>query len=203
MRKTLLVVAIVTLNVGLARALFIVDTDPGGIKFYNGDANKDVASYVGFVGGEKSGPMVTVDTVGNVDTGAGYSNIKPIHSGNDYGLLTSIIFTPFDADLFGDFSFRGQLLEAAKGELKLTVQDNQGNAPQVFNFSGLGSESDFARLGIISLDGCTIQWVKLESNFKEQKQNEFSYARAIPDGGTTAALLGSALAAVAFIRRRA
>ena len=111
-----------------ARADFIIDPNPGGVKFFNGDANKDVSSFVGTVGGQHSGPMVTVDTVGNVDTGAGFSNIKPVK----HGRLTSLTFTPANGNLFHDFSFRGQLESDAEGTVVVTVQDNQGHLPQSF-----------------------------------------------------------------------
>ncbi len=150
---------------------FMIDPNPGGQKLYNDLANKDVATFMGNVGGNGVGPLVTIDTIGNVDTGSGYSNIKPIKD----GILTSLLFTPADGDLFDSFSFRGQLLDDANGEVKVTVQDNQGGSPESLTFTGLGKNSDFDRIGIIAVAGSgeTIKWVKLESVFKEQKQNEF------------------------------
>ncbi len=65
---------------------------------------KDVSTFTGTVGGH-AGTDVTVDTIGNIDTGAGFSTIKPIKG----GVLTDLIFTPADDTLFSDFSFRGQL----------------------------------------------------------------------------------------------
>lgn len=165
---------------GSVRADFMIDPNPRGDKFYNGDAYKDVSSFTGTVGGQHSGPEVTVDTVGNVDTGAGFATIKPIKGGT----LSSLTFTPADGNLFDDFSFRGQL-EAA-GSVTLTVQDNQGHAAQVFTFSGLPKDADFDRIGIEAVAGSgeTIKWVRLTSDgFKEEKQNEFSFApahRAVP-----------------------
>jgi len=141
---------------------------------------------------------VDIQTTGNVNTGSGFANIKPIKDGS----LTELIFTPEDPNLFADFSFRGQLNDAANGMVTVTVQDNQGNPAQVFILTGLGGPNDFARQGIISLDGETIQSVTLTSDFKEVKQIEFSLAGArVPDSGSTVMLLGVALGAAEGIRR--
>ncbi len=185
-----------------AHATFIVATNPSGEQFFNGDANKDVSTFIGNVGGQHSGPEVTVTTVGNVDTGAGFSNIKPIKDGS----LTSLTFTPADPNLFGDFSFRGQLDAAAGGQVILTVQDNQGHAPQLFSFANLGANADFDRIGIVAAPGSgeTIKSVTLNSIFKEQKQNEFSLATAIPEPEIYAMLgLGLAMLSVGLRRRNA
>ena len=186
---------------GSARAssLFMIDPDPGGDKFFNGDAYKDVSSFTGTVGGQHSGPLVTVTTLGNVDTGAGFSTIKPIKDGT----LTSLTFTPADGNLFDDFSFRGQLL--ADGSVTATVQDNEGHAPETFTFSGLKKDADFGRLGIVAaVAGETIQSVTLTSQgFKEQKQNEFSYAPATPATPLPTAVWGcAALLGCLGIKRR-
>ena len=139
-----------------------------------------------------------IHTTGNVDTGSGFATIKPITNGS----LTDLIFTPENPNLFADFSFRGQLLADANGTVTVMVQDNQGNPAQSFTFSGLGTNSDFARQGIISLDGETIQSVTLMSDFKEVKQIEFSLAGArVPDSGSTVMLLGVALGAAEVFRR--
>jgi hypothetical protein len=183
-----------------ASATFIVDTDPGGEKLFIDVANKDVSDFQGFVGANNSSaPHVGIHTTGNVNTGSGFANIKPIKNGS----LTELIFTPEDPNLFADFSFRGQLNRAAEGTVTVTVQDNQGNAAQTFTFTGLGANSDFARQGIISLDGETIQSVTLSSDFKEVKQIEFSFAgnHVVPDSGPTAMLLGGGLAAIVLVRR--
>ena len=200
-RKLLLLTAVSAFAAVLtvsARADFRVDQTPGGVKFYNGDANKDIFSFVGTVGGQHSGPTVTVDTVGKVDTGAGYSTIKPIKG----GVLTSLIFTPTDGNLFSDFSFRGQLEKDANGTVVVTVQDNQGGAAQSFTFTGLGKNADFGRIGIEAVPGTgeTIKSVTLTSIFKEEKQNEFSYA-VVPEPAfyQLSALLG--LGGLGFLRR--
>src|SRR5437764_15285438 len=138
----------------VARATFIVDTDPGGAKLFIDVANKNVSDFEGFVGANNSSaPHVDIHTTGNVDTGSGFATIKPIKDGS----LTELVFTPENGDLFADFSFRGQLNDAANGTVTVTVQDNQGNPAQVFILTGLGGPNDFARQGIISLDGETIQ----------------------------------------------
>jgi VPDSG-CTERM motif len=182
-----------------ASATFIVDTNPGGEKLFIDVANKDVSDFQGFVGANNSSaPHVGIHTTGNVNTGSGFANIKPVKNGS----LTELIFTPASPDLFADFSFRGQLLRDAGGTVTVTVQDNQGNSPQTFTLTGLGSNADFARQGIISLDGETIKSVTLMSDFKEVKQIEFSLAgQRVPDSGTTAMLLGSGLAAIGLLRR--
>jgi hypothetical protein len=198
--KYLFAVTVLTSALTLsASATFIVATDPGGEKLFIDVANKDVSDFQGFVGANNSSaPHVGIHTTGNVDTGSGFANIKPVKNGS----LTELVFTPADPNLFGDFSFRGQLLRDAGGTVTVTVQDNQGNSPQTFTFTGLGANSDFARQGIISLDGETIQSVTLTSDFKEVKQIEFSLAGArVPDSGSTVMLLGVALGAAEVFRR--
>jgi hypothetical protein len=73
----------------------------------------------------------------------------------------------------------------------------------MFMFMGLGQNQDFARQGIISLDGSTIQSVELMGDFKELKQIRFSLAGAVPtpDGGATVMLLGAALGSLGMARR--
>jgi len=182
-----------------ANATFIIDPNPGGEKLFIDVANKDVSDFQGFVGANNSSaPHVGIHTTGNVDTGSGFANIKPVKNGS----LTELVFTPENPDLFADFSFRGQLLRDAGGTVTVTVQDNQGNSPQTFTLTGLGSNSDFARQGIVSLDGETIQSVTLMSDFKQVKQIEFSLAgQKVPDSGASAVLLGTALAGIGLVRR--
>ena len=177
-----------------ANATFIKDPSPGGIHFNIDLANKDVSTFSGKVGTD----VVNVATIGNVNTGSGYANIDPVKDGT----LSSLIFTPVNPNLFGDFSFRGQLLEA--GSVKVTVTDNQGDPAQSFTFSGLPANANFDRIGIIAQAGSgeTIKSVTLSSFFKEEKQNEFSVAAAIPEPETYAMLgLGIALLGVAVRRR--
>jgi hypothetical protein len=195
------IVSIAALTAALtlsASATFIVDPDPGGEKLFIDVANKNVSDFEGFVGANNSSaPHVDIHTTGNVNTGSGFANIKPVNNGS----LTELIFTPENANLFADFSFRGQLERDANGTVTVVVQDTQGNPAQTFTFSGLGANADFARQGIISLDGETIQSITLMSDFKEVKQIEFSFARAVPDGGATVMLLGAVLGVLSILRR--
>jgi hypothetical protein len=196
------IVSIAALTAALtfsAQANFIPD-DQDGVKMWNDVANKNVSDFEGFVGGNHpSFPHVDVHTTGNVDTGSGWSNAKPA---NKRTSLTQLIFTPENGNLFNGFSFRGQLNDAAGGIVTLIVQDNQGHAAQTFTFTGLGGPNDFARQGILSLDGETIKSVTLISNFKEVKQIMWTFAPGqVPDGGTTVMLLGAALSTLGMARR--
>jgi hypothetical protein len=195
------IVSIAALTAALtlsASATFMVDPDPSGEKLFIDVANKSVSDFEGFVGANHpSAPHVDIHTTGNVNTGSGFATIKPIKDGS----LTQLIFTPENGNLFADFSFRGQLEGDANGTVTLIVQDNQGDPFQTFIFSGLGANADFARQGIISLDGETIQSITLISDFKELKQIEFSFAPGVPDGGVTVMLLGAALGVLGIARR--
>ena len=68
---------------GAAHATFIIDLScgqskcDGGTDFFNDSANKDVATFTGTVGGH-AGTGIKVDTIGNIDSGAGFSTIKPV-----------------------------------------------------------------------------------------------------------------------------
>jgi len=183
-----------------ARANFIVDPNPDGVKMYNDFANHNVSAFEGFVGANNSSlPHIDIATTGKVDTGSGFSTIKPT---NNRTTLTQLIFTPENGDLFNGFSFRGQLKALALGTVTVIVQDNQGNAPQTFTFTGLGANSDFARIGVIASDNETIQSITLISNFKEVKQIEWNLAPGqVPDGGATVMLLGAALSGLGIARR--
>ena len=188
-----------------AKATFIIDTNPSGEHTFIDTAHHGVTAFTMFVGANNpSAPHVGVTTTGAVDTGSGFATIKPSQGGS----LTDLIFTPADQTLFSDFSFRGQLEPDALGSLTLTVQDNQGKPAQTFTFSGLGSQHDFARIGIVSSDE-TIQSITITSDFKEFKQIEMSFAGApppVPDGGATVMLLGAALGMLSvtgrFLTRR-
>ena len=67
---------------GVAHATFIIDPScgqskcAGGTDFFNDSANSDVSTFTGTVGGH-AGTAVTVDTIGNIDSGAGFSTITP------------------------------------------------------------------------------------------------------------------------------
>jgi len=181
-----------------AYADFMVDPNPTGEKLFIDNANKNVDSFVGIVGSNVSGPLVDVTTVGNVDTGSGFSNITPVKGGT----LTSLTFTPKDGSLFNDFGFRGQLLAA--GTVTVTVLDNQGGAPQSFDFNVAKANQDFGTLGITAIPGTgeTIKSVTISAlgGFKEEKQNILS---AVPEPGTYAMLgLGVGLLGIVLRRRK-
>ncbi len=194
--RPIVVVAVLLLGTATAKADFIVDSDPGGTKFFIATENKDTNSFSGTV--DKN--IVNVSTTGNVDTGSGFATIKPIKDGS----LTTLVFTPANGSLFNDFSFRGQLLSTADGTVTLTVQDNQNDAPQTFTFTGLGSNADFALMGIVAKAGSgeTIQSITLTSEFKEEKQNEFSYADPAPVPLPGTFTMSAMLALVGVFHRR-
>ena len=180
-----------------AKATFIEDPNPGGAFFFIDGANKDVASFTGQVGGQNTGLIVNVQAFGNVDTGNGYANVKPVKN----GILTELIFTPDNPNLFSDFSFRAQLL--ASGDVTITVLDAQGNPSQTITFEDR-SDQDFSRIGVYSLDGETIQSLTISSDgFKEVKQMNFSGEGVsnVPEPATML-LLGSGLIGLAGYGRK-
>ena len=139
---------------GAAHATFIIDLScgqskcDGGTDFKNDSANKDVSTFTGTVGGH-AGTAVTVDTIGNIDTGAGFSTITPIKGGT----LTSLTFTPTDDTLFTDFSFRGQLAPVGDTGVINVAWTDSNNLSGTLQFTGIpGPDTDFDRLGIVSTD---------------------------------------------------
>ena len=181
-----------------SHATFIIDLScgeskcDGGTDFKNDAAVKDVSTFTGTVGGH-AGTDVTVDTIGNIDTGAGFSTITPIKG----GALTDLIFTPADDTLFSDFSFRGQLAPIGDdGVLHVKWTDSLGTSGTL-DFTGIpGPDEDFNRLGIVSLDGETLKSVEVftdpEESFKEFKQVQFSAASippSVPERSTWAMML--------------
>lgn len=198
-----------------AHATFIINPNcinvgglcPGEVKFFNGSANHGVSTFTGTVGGEHSGPAVTVTTIGKVNTGAGFSTIKPIKGGT----LTDLIFTPADDTLFNDFSFRGQLEATGfTGIVDVNVTDQSGVVSNLV-FTGLrGPNADFLRQGIIAVTGSgeTIKSVELKTpgseSFKEVKQLEFSFAAVhpIPEPASMAVLGTGVIGLFVAFRRR-
>ena len=77
-----------------------------GNGFFYDSANKDVLTFTGTVGGH-AGTAITVDTVGNIDSGAGLSTIKPIKGGT----LTDLLFTPADEHSLPTFRFEVSLTQ--------------------------------------------------------------------------------------------
>ena len=181
-----------------AHATFIIDLScgeshcAGGTDFKNDSANHDVSTFTGTVGGH-AGTAVTVDTIGNIDTGAGFSTIKPIIGGT----LTDLLFTPADDTLFSDFSFRGQLEPVGDtGVINVKWTDSLGTSGTL-EFTGVpGPDEDFGRLGIVSIDGETLKSVEVFTaageSFKEFKQVQFSAASippSVPEPSTWAMML--------------
>jgi hypothetical protein len=207
MLRSAVLATVVTLGAAsAAHATFVLDTSCGvsscaaGTKFFIDVANSDVSTFGGTVG--ISGPAVTVDTTGNVDTGSGFATITPVDT------LTDLIFTPADDTLFNDFSFRGQIEKSGfTGTVDVTWTDSSGTRGTI-TFTGVkGPNADFARLGIVSLDGETLKSVEISTpgseSFKEFKQVEFSFAVAgIPEPATWAMMtLGFAGLGFAGYRR--
>jgi len=198
----ILITAVTALGLSQAGATFIKlpeGDDAGGVKLYFDVANHNVQDFEAFVGGNNpSGHHVAIHTVGPVNTGSGFSTIKPVNGGS----LTDILFTPDSSTTFSDFSFRGQLTAFGDGAVTLIVTDNLGIVT-TFLFDGLGKNQDFKRQGIISEDGSFIASVELQSDFKELKQVEISFGDpgSVPDGGSTVMLLGAALGSLGMARR--
>jgi hypothetical protein len=193
-----------------AHATFIIDTScgqskcAGGTDFFNDNANHDVSTFTGTVGGH-AGTAITVTTTGNIDTGAGFSTIKPTSG----AILTDLIFTPADDTLFTDFSFRGQLNPVDDtGIINVRWTDSLGTSGTL-QFTGLpGPDKDFARLGIVSTDE-TLKSVEVFTtggeSFDEFKQVQFSAAGippSIPELSTWAMMLAG-FAGLGFLGYRA
>jgi hypothetical protein len=182
----------------VAHATFVIDTScgeakcAGGTDFFNDSANKDVSTFTGTVGGH-AGTGVTVTTIGNIDSGAGFATITPISGGT----LTSLTFTPTNDALFTDFSFRGQLAPVGDtGVINVAWTDSLGTTGTL-QFTGIpGPDTDFGRLGIVSNDGETLKSVVVTTaageSFDEFKQVQFSAASippSVPEPSTWAMML--------------
>lgn len=197
---SLLAVVSIILMATPARAIFIADPDPGGIKCFLGKSDRDINHFTGNVGGNGVGPVVEVDTIGNVDIGSGYATIKPANEST----LTSLIFTPTDDTKYGDFSFRGQT--NGTGDVSIRVIDQAG-AAFVFDFVINQTDRLFDRIGVISNDGDWLSSVEIltavTGGFKEVKHIDFSLqANPIPEPSTFI-LLSAGLIGAALLRRRA
>ena len=204
MRKPLLCLTPFALAGGLAmasvpaHATFIKDTScaeahcAGGTDFKNDSAVHNKDTFTGTVGGH-AGTDITVTTIGNINTGAGFSTIKPVKGGT----LTDLLFTPADDTLFSDFSFRGQLDPVDDtGKINVTWTDSTGGTGTLV-FTGVpGPDEDFGRLGIVSMDGETLKSVEVFTtggeSFDEFKQVQFSaagIAPSVPEPATWAMLI--------------
>lgn len=172
-------------------ALMFSLTEPGNEQMlFIDDANKDVSQFFGFIGANNSSaPQLKIETVGNVDTGSGYSNIKPVKD----GLLTQLTFTPVDPNLaIEDIFFRFQANDAGTsgtpnpGNAVISLNVNDGAA--VFNFSSFKKNADEGPIGIIATDGDTIKSLVISitdvggtnPGFKEVKQIDVSLVGVTP-----------------------
>lgn len=197
---SLLAVVSIILMTAPARATFIVDPDPGGTKFFLGEADHDINQFTGNVGENGEGPLVEVQSVGNVDIGSGYATIKPANEST----LTSLIFTPTGDTKFGDFSFEGQM--NGTGDVSIRVIDQAG-VVFLFNFFIDQADRLFDRIGVVSNDGEWIRSVEIltavTGGFKEVKHIDFSeQANPIPEPSTFT-LLSAGIIGVTLLRRRA
>jgi hypothetical protein len=152
-----------------AYANFIIDPDPAGDQLFL-VAGKGSANFSGHAGSQTGADVINGLGNGKLNVANGFSTIKP----DKNVALTDVIFSPANGGLFGDFSFRGQLLSA--GNVTVTVTDSQGNPSQSFSFHASKS-LDFDRFGIISTDNESIKSVEISfaGGFKEVKQIEFGY----------------------------
>ena len=195
---------------GAAHATFIIDLScgeskcAGGTDFKNDKANKDVSTFTGTVGGH-AGTAVTVDTTGNVDTGAGFSTITPTSG----ALLTSLTFTPSNDTLFTGFSFRGQLNPIGDtSTVDVTWTDSGGTSGTIVFPIAAGPDTDFARLGIVSTDetlASVVVSTTAGESFKEFKEVQFSAASippSIPEASTWVMMLAG-FAGLGFLSYRA
>jgi hypothetical protein len=198
-----------------AHATFILDTGCGvskcaeGTGFFIDNADKDVSTFTGTVGGHPSGPAVTVDTIGNVDTGAGFATTITPTTGTT---LTRLVFTPANDTLFNAFSFRGQLgAPASDRTVDLSWTDSNGTTGSI-TFTGVkGPPFDFDRLGIVSSDGETLKSVAVSvppseargDRFTEFKQIEFSSATPVIPEPSTWAMMLLGFAGLGFVGYRA
>lgn len=175
---------------------FVIDNNDAGAKLFLNSA-KDAASSTGNVGSQ-SGPIVNIDVSGNADFANGFANIKP----SDDHLLTTITFTPADANAYASFSFRGQDV-ADNATIQVFITDNQGDPTQEIDFFQDKANQDFGAFGIAATGSQTIKSVELfnATGFKEGKQFEFDLAAGVPEPATWAMLIFG-VGMVGFAARR-
>ncbi len=146
---------------------FKVADDASGAKVMLTAAKDATLSY----GSVAAANDVSIGVTGAADFANGFASVKPVHG----GMLTDLVFTPYNPHEFTGFSFRGQDI-ASNQTVTVTVTDAEGHAPQVFSFNVENKNEDFDRFGIVSaVSGETIQSVAihLQSGFKLVKQFEF------------------------------
>jgi hypothetical protein len=167
-----------------AMTFFKIESNPSGEQLFLSKAT-DATASTGTVGSD----TVSISAASAADFASGFANIKPAN-----GDLTTLTFTPTNANVFDSFSFRGQDL-VANQLIRVIVQDNQGDAAEEFDFTEGKANQDFARDGIIAAGtGKTIKSVELinSGGFKEAKQFEFDVSGvngAIPEPATWAMML--------------
>jgi hypothetical protein len=158
--------------------------------------NKGVTSFDAHV----SGQLISVTTVGAVDTGSGNATVTP-----DKGTtFTSITFDPTDGK-FTSFSFQGQL--DLLGTIHVQVQDNMGN---IFDFTNVPANALFGPFGAVAVTGSNqfINWVKVYTdtpeNFRSIKDIDFgnyTTVAPVPEASTWAMMI-LGFAGVGFLAYR-
>jgi opacity protein-like surface antigen len=157
---------------------FIGNEDGDELKMFNDIANKNADHFFGSVGANISNKDIKIDGVNvNVDTGAGYANIKPT-TGN----LTSVTFTPQGKNAFDGFFTRGQLIwtGAKRDKPKDGTFTIKVNGTDTFTYTEK-LEADFASDGFdepLGGLGALISSVTVTAGtgfaFKELKQVDWS-----------------------------
>jgi hypothetical protein len=190
--RTAMALAVIWLGLspGTGQAGFVLFTpNPNSkdeFKLFNDEAHKNVTSFTATVG-NKTPDLVDVTTVGAVDTGAGFANIKPADNSI---VLKSVTFTPRDPNKFNDFATNFQL-DGPKGSSQetftLTVVDNFG-ATFSFTQTVKADKNNFPfDLAVIAdTAGEFIKSVTLAAadGIKESKQTEFSLGASVPEPTT-------------------
>jgi hypothetical protein len=184
-----------------ASGSFHIDPNPGGEKL-NLTGAKDVLSSFGSVINPDD---VAILANANVDFAHGYANITPVTDGT----LKSLLFTPFDANAFNGFSFRGQT-HFDDTVLNITVQNNQGGAPEIFSFTIPQAHQSFDRIGIIgSIPGASIKWVRVSGgegfaihDIDHMDFNTVNGIGAVPEPASWAMMIAGFGIAGASLRRR-
>ncbi|MFO0916934.1 MAG: hypothetical protein U0872_01285 [Planctomycetaceae bacterium] len=193
--------AVSLLSAANLQAEFVLTTTSATGQVYNGsDVNAQLA-WVSSVGVPPTPDTVIVTTNTRADSAAGYATIT---ASNPEAELKTVTFTPTDGNLYDAFSFSGILNQSAGGTVYISVQDNQGNAPQTFVVTGLGAGVDIGTLGIVAVSGSgeTIKSVSVTSSWALESQNNFGTLSAVPAPPAFAIMGVGALTAGFFFRRQ-